>query len=120
MTTQTPTRHQQDHARRKSDPVKWARKLEQNRESNKRNSEKRAAYDRKRDKIKERARQVIRERIYDGRLARGACMICGQPNADAHHEDYAKPLEIYWLCRLHHSAAHINPKTLIGIEAINV
>lgn len=34
------------------------------------------------------------------------CEICGNPKTDRHHPDIAKPLEIVWLCRLHHKQAH--------------
>lgn len=37
-------------------------------------------------------------------LIKQPCKICGDPNAQKHHEDYHKPLEIIWLC----SECHIN------------
>lgn len=33
------------------------------------------------------------------------CVICGK-KAEGHHEDYAEPLEVIWLCRFHHSHRH--------------
>ena len=33
------------------------------------------------------------------------CKICGD-KAEAHHEDYDKPLEVQWLCKVHHREAH--------------
>jgi len=40
-----------------------------------------------------------------GRVIRQPCVICGK-KADGHHPDYAKPLEVIWLCRKHHVEAH--------------
>jgi hypothetical protein len=94
------------NAERRADPVKWARKLEQNRQSNKRMREKRRAYDRARDPFKKAARVKVRHLIEEEKLTRGSCEVCGKPNADAHHEDYAKPLDIRWLCRQHHAEEH--------------
>lgn len=34
------------------------------------------------------------------------CEICGNPKTDAHHEDYSKPLEVHFLCHLHHQQYH--------------
>lgn len=35
------------------------------------------------------------------------CTDCGRKNKlDAHHDDYSKPLEVRWLCRLCHKKAH--------------
>ena len=41
-----------------------------------------------------------------GVLERQPCAVCGDPKAEAHHNDYANPLEVSWLCRTHHRARH--------------
>jgi len=40
--------------------------------------------------------------IRDGRLSRQPCEVCQAPEAQAHHADYSKPLEVRWLCFRHH------------------
>ena len=42
-----------------------------------------------------------------GILVRGSCEVCGDPKTDGHHDDYTKPLQVRWLCRKHHAAAHV-------------
>ncbi|WNL63467.1 hypothetical protein [Citrobacter phage Tr1] len=44
--------------------------------------------------------------IRDGVLIKDCCEVCGSSDAVAHHCDYDKPLEITWLCPLHHTAWH--------------
>lgn len=34
------------------------------------------------------------------------CIICGNVNSEAHHEDYDKPKEVIWYCRKHHMEHH--------------
>lgn len=41
-----------------------------------------------------------------GRLLKGVCEVCKSKKVEAHHEDYAKPLEVKWLCRKHHAEIH--------------
>jgi len=41
-----------------------------------------------------------------GLLVRGPCHVCGATSSQMHHEDYAKPLEIRWLCRICHLDLH--------------
>jgi len=41
-----------------------------------------------------------------GKLIRQPCEVCGSMKADAHHDDYSKPLEVRWLCRSHHRKLH--------------
>jgi hypothetical protein len=45
-----------------------------------------------------------------GLLVRQPCVICGhvRPDrqADAHHDDYSRPLDVVWLCRYHHTMLH--------------
>ena len=40
------------------------------------------------------------------RPERQPCERCGDPNADRHHDDYDKPLEVRWLCRSCHIKHH--------------
>lgn len=52
------------------------------------------------------ARAQVRNAIRDGRLQRQPCEACGK-KAQAHHDDYTKPLEVRWLCPRDHSDHHI-------------
>jgi hypothetical protein len=40
--------------------------------------------------------------LRSGRIDKQPCEICGSIEAEMHHEDYSKPLEVKWLCRRHH------------------
>jgi hypothetical protein len=46
------------------------------------------------------------ERHQSGRLKKLPCEVCGNPKSDGHHDDYAKPLDVKWLCRKHHAERH--------------
>lgn len=52
------------------------------------------------------AHRAVKNALRAGRLTRQPCVECGAPNAQAHHEDYAKPLDVTWLCDPHHKARH--------------
>lgn len=52
------------------------------------------------------ARQRLKYAIENGKVERQPCSQCGEQNAEAHHEDYDKPLEVIWLCRKHHTEIH--------------
>ncbi len=43
--------------------------------------------------------------IKTGKLKKQNCEVCGN-NAESHHEDYSKPLEVRWLCHKHHMERH--------------
>lgn len=51
---------------------------------------------------------AIATEIKAGRLIKQPCSKCLNPIAQAHHEDYTKPLDIVWLCSKCHSLTH-NP-----------
>jgi len=55
--------------------------------------------------IKELARGRVSSAIRDGRIQRQSCGVCGA-KAQAHHEDYSKPLEVAWFCTKHHGEQH--------------
>ena len=63
---------------------------------------------------KKRAHDAVDRAIRRGELVRGPCEVCGQ-RAEAHHDDYSKPLQVRWLCRGHHKAAHQNSHQSDGI-----
>ncbi|CAB4128197.1 hypothetical protein UFOVP270_35 [uncultured Caudovirales phage] len=46
--------------------------------------------------------------IKSGFLVKKPCEVCGNEKVDAHHDDYAKPLSVRWLCRKHHNEHHRN------------
>lgn len=49
---------------------------------------------------------IVGNAIRDGRLIRGTCRFCGDEGHHAHHNDYSKPLKVWWLCRDCHVAFH--------------
>lgn len=53
------------------------------------------------DDLKRQAAMAVRNAKISGALVPMPCVECGQ-KGEAHHEDYAKPLDVIWLCRFHH------------------
>ncbi len=60
---------------------------------------------RAREPEKHKARYTLDNAVRDGKLTKQPCELC-QCGAEAHHEDYSKPLEVKWLCQKHHSEVH--------------
>lgn len=44
--------------------------------------------------------------IRDGILKKKPCKYCGSLNVHAHHCDYDRPLDVMWLCPIHHKQWH--------------
>lgn len=85
------------------------------------------AYDRERSNLPHRLEQAVRiskrwkemnparrkaqvmlgNAVRDGRVEKQPCFICGD-RAEAHHPDYSAPLDVVWLCSVHHKQAHHN------------
>ena len=61
-----------------------------------------------RNPIKRAAHIATGNAIRDGRLVRQPCEVCGDKQAQAHHDDYSKPLDVRWLCTTHHAEWHRN------------
>lgn len=68
---------------------------------------------RKRYPEKQHARELLGYAIRAGRIKRGRCQVCEKPNAQAHHDDYLKPLEVKWFCPYHHKTYHKKISTLV-------
>jgi hypothetical protein len=54
---------------------------------------------------KKKATQAVNNAIRDKKLMRLPCVVCGN-KAQAHHEDYSKPLDVIWYCPKHHKDRH--------------
>lgn len=52
------------------------------------------------------AHYILSNAIRDGRIKKQNCEICNSDKVHGHHEDYSKPLEVRWLCALHHHRLH--------------
>lgn len=57
-------------------------------------------------RIKDRARSYASVYLKRGLITRGPCRDCGTDDAQMHHEDYSRPIDITWLCRDCHLALH--------------
>ncbi len=66
---------------------------------------------------KQKARKILNRAVKSGKIDRLPCAVCGKNEGriEAHHEDYAKPLEVIWLCKPHH---YLMDKGLLNLEAI--
>ena len=60
----------------------------------------------KRNPVKKAAMWAVSNAVRDGRLTRQQCEVCGKQQAQAHHDDYSKPLDVRWLCTTHHAEWH--------------
>jgi len=49
---------------------------------------------------------AVAKAIKAGSLVRQPCEICGAEKTQAHHDDYAAPLDVRWLCLSHHRLHH--------------
>ena len=62
---------------------------------------------RRRNRKKEAARSVFRRAVMSGRVVRAEkCQECGGSPVEGHHEDYDKPLDVAWLCKVCHGKRH--------------
>ena len=62
-----------------------------------------------------RAHAAVRTAIRRGELTPEPCFMCDDPNAEAHHRFYEKPLLVTWLCRKHHRQMHTILRC-VGVE----
>lgn len=58
------------------------------------------------ERQKKLARVAVQKAIQKGALVPKPCEVCGFFRAEAHHDDYTKPLQVRWLCNTHHDEHH--------------
>ena len=64
--------------------------------------------ERSRNPHKLKARYALRHAVQAGKINKPkCCQECGSKGVlDGHHDDYAKPLKVVWLCRSCHGKRH--------------
>lgn len=96
-----------DAARSKDEYRKTQRAIYAQTDEGKLASDKAKAEYRKRNPIKAKAHAIVARNIRSGKLFSCPCEICGSIEMiHAHHDDYAKPLNVRWLCPKHHQKWH--------------
>ena len=55
---------------------------------------------------RKKANHAVSNAVRDGRLVRQPCQVCGATRSHGHHSDYSKPLDVVWLCAVHHKEEH--------------
>lgn len=50
--------------------------------------------------------QKVYKALLKGLLKKEKCRDCKRIDTQAHHKDYYKPLEVIWLCPIHHKLEH--------------
>lgn len=58
------------------------------------------------NKEKRAAHMEVLYALRRGIMSRQPCEVCGAEKAEAHHDDYSKPLEVRWLCHKCHIRSH--------------
>jgi hypothetical protein len=53
------------------------------------------------------AHNAVSYALRSGRITKKPCQMCGtQLGIHAHHDDYTQPLNVMWLCVVHHKGRH--------------
>lgn len=52
------------------------------------------------------ARERVKYAVLTGAIEKKPCEMCGAKKAEAHHDDYNRPLDVRWLCRNCHMEWH--------------
>ena len=58
------------------------------------------------NKEKSLARCKLHRAVKSGKIHRLPCEICGDSKVHGHHTDYSRPLDVVWLCPIHHYEEH--------------
>jgi hypothetical protein len=58
------------------------------------------------DSRRARCHNAVAKALKSGKLQPEPCTVCGSENAVAHHTSYDHPLDVVWVCQVHHKELH--------------
>lgn len=64
------------------------------------------------DRKKARAGALLHTAVKKGLVEKQPCEVCGDLRVHGHREDYEKPLDVIWLCPLHHAELHARKRRI--------
>lgn len=73
---------------------------------------------RERYPLKLKCHRVFAQAKKRGAIIPQPCEVCGEPKVHGHHPDYAKPLDVMWLCVDHHAEWHKHHKAINGGDPV--
>lgn len=97
--------YRRQNAERKREIEKKSRSREEYKIKKRENYRLWVVQDRLKNPHKWEARAAVKKALKNGTLVKKSCEVCDNPKVEAHHPDHNKPLDIKWLCRLHHGQA---------------
>lgn len=66
------------------------------------------------NRYKSNAQQKLRRAVKAGKIKKESCGRCRSTiNIHGHHEDYSRPLNVVWLCPIHHRERHKELRIMI-------
>lgn len=63
---------------------------------------------------KRNARVTLYNALVSNKISKLPCFICGDIQTEAHHTNYDSPLDVTWLCFIHHRQLHKEAKLFNG------
>lgn len=62
------------------------------------------------------ARRILGRAVKAGKVTKPAhCELCSCTDVVGHHIDYSRPLDVRWLCILHHGLEHRKPEVMMRL-----
>jgi len=65
---------------------------------------------------KYKARYTLKDAVKSGKVKKEPCVVCGNVKSQGHHDDYSKPLQVKWLCQIHHADLHFNFRRYASLD----
>jgi hypothetical protein len=56
--------------------------------------------------LQDAAQRAVMDAVRIGTMIPMPCQVCSHREAEAHHQDYTRPLSVVWLCKTHHAGEH--------------
>jgi len=59
---------------------------------------------------KVKAQKKLQQAVKDKKVMKRACLYCNSTKTVAHHPNYNLPLQVIWVCHIHHRGIHYTTK----------